>query len=404
MKKGFIEIQRELMNLQAWFVDFQTKYYSQLQKLNTMIVDLQNEEMKKLADPAVFNTPTATGSEMVDSQKAWAKEHVKLQVPGSAELSKMTPAFVSGQEFEKGLNDQGFVRTQQTGQFTYADWAQSQEDRRNTLDPQSSKDQHPFGNPATLPNDWDKKVEPIIAAKPPEHFPDTNTNMFMGLEESVKRFKDFRALEESVKRFEDFISADFIPWLNVTGLNLCISSRNELIGGQCLAQLPAIFRTFTCVEKYNLLARIDSLLRVSSTFSRLVFNSKEFFGNNAFLLKWAEQQRSSQNFDKFNAFYKELSGLNEGYMKMFPQFSIKEEGQENLFKDLEDLVKSYPATNGVLTSETFSLSILKLLTSDETTRQPLRSLKFTERLGAWATLAIPSPKDFEILFGAALKS
>ena len=75
-----------------------------------------------------------------------------------------------------------------------------------------------------------------------------------------------------------------------------------------------------------------------------------------------------------------------------------------MFKDLEDLVKSYPATNGVLTSETFSLSILKLLTSDETMRQPLRSLKFTERLGAWATLAIPSPKDFKILFGAALKS
>ena len=391
MKKGLIEIQRELMNLQTWFVDFQTKYYTQLQKLNTMIVDLQNEEMKKLADPAAFNTPSPTGSEMVDSQKAWAKEHVKLQVPGSAELSKMTPAFVSGQEFEKGLNDQGLVRIQQTGQFTYADWTQSQEDRRNTLDPQSSKDQHPFGNPATLPNDWDKKVEPIIATNPPEHFPNTNTDMIM-------------ALEKSVKRFEDFISADFIPWLNVTGLNLCISSRNELVGGQCLAHLPAIFKTFTCVEKYNLLARIDSLLRVTSAFSRIVFNSKEYFGNNTFLLKWAEQQLSSQNFDKLKAFYKELSWLNKEYIKMFPSFATKEEGQEKLFKDLEDLVKSYPATNGVLTSETFSLSILKLLTSDETLRQPLRSLKFTERLAAWATLAIPSPKDFEILFGATLKS
>ena len=391
MKKGLIEIQRELMNLQTWFVDFQTKYYIQLQKLNTMIVDLQNEEMKKLAVPAAFSIPAPTGSEMVDSQKAWAKKHVKLQIPGSAELSKMAPAFVSGQEFEKGLNDQGLVKTHQTGQFTYADWAQSQEDRRNTLDPQSSKDQHPFGNPATLPNDWDKKVEPIIATNSPEHFPDTNTNINL-------------ALEKFVKRFEDFISADFIPWLNVTGSNLCISSRDELVGGQCLAQLPAIFRTFTCVEKYNLLARIDSLLRVSRAFSKLVFNSKKYFGNNAFLLKWAEQQFSSQNFDKLNAFYKELSRLNEEYIKMFPSFGMKEEGQENLFKDLEDLVKSYPATNGVLTSETFSLSILKLLTSDETMRQPLRSLKFTERLGAWATLAIPSPKDFKILFGAALKS
>ena len=391
MKKGLIEIQRELMNLQTWFVDFQTKYYTQLQKLNTMIVDLQNEEMKKLAVPAAFSIPAPAGSEMVDSQKAWAKEHVKLQVPGSGELSKMAPAFVSGQEFEKGLNDQGLVKTHQTGQFTYADWAQSQEDRRNTLDPQSSKYQHPFGNPATLPNDWDKKVEPIIATNSPEHFPDTNTNINL-------------ALEKFVKRFEDFISADFIPWLNVTDSNLCISSRNELVGGQCLAQLPAIFRTFTCVEKYNLLARIDSLLRVSSAFSRIVFNSKEYFGNNAFLLKWAEQQFSSQNFAKLYAFYKELSGLNGEYIKMFPSFAMKEDGQEKLFKDLEDLVKSYPATNGVLTSETFSLSILKLLTSDETTRQPLRSLKFTERLGAWATLAIPSPEDFKILFGAALKS